>query len=895
MPSSAHRLVLSAPAYLGTKTREISFPLGGIGTGCVGLAGNGRLIDWEIYNKPSKGSLNGISHFAVRAEKKGKILDARLVQGDLQPPFTGELTQKWFFEGFGFGPRRENLAGMPHFRHHEFKGEFPFAQLQFLDPLFPGGVRLFAFNPLIPGNERESGLPAAFFEIELTNTTSETIDYTVVGLLSNPAGQTQPVNEIRKSKGLTFLRLASSGIDPASPLYGELVLGTDTVEPSFQEYLYRGIWCDDLENYWNDLNQPGRFVNRTYPRGGKNGCWGLVDSGLLAGHFTVKPGASHSVRFLLAWHYPNLTNDWDPEADRRAAKAKLKNSWRNWYATEWKDAAAVAEYAFGHWERMLSETCLFHDALYRTTVPPVVLEAISANLSILKSPTVWRLEDGTFYGWEGVGIKAGSCEGSCTHVWNYAQALPFLFPRLERSMREANYAYNIDEEGGSHFRIRLPLGLKHDSSSFRPCADGQFGDVLKTYRDWKICGDTAWLKSLWPRLRKTIEFAWSPANLDRWDPGKTGVLWGRQHHTLDMELFGPNSWLTGYYLAALKAAAEMAPQVDDVDFGHTCAELFARGKSWVEEHLFNGEYYGQSIDLQNRSLLEKFNLGPRETGIFAGSVLDIYWNQEQGEIKYQLGEGCVIDAVVAQWHANLYGLGEIFHPKRVKKTLQAIFKYNFHTMRQTANPWRIFTLNDEKGVAICAWPEEKIRPKIPLPYSQETMDGLEYAAACLMIQAGLVKEGLSCVRAVRHRYDGENRNPWNEIECGSNYSRAMASYSLLNAFSGFQFDLTKARIGFAPLENPFRCFWALGSGWGEFEIDSAGATLRVLKGSLLLKEIVLPFRAIRVKAAVGLVPFDLENAVLCFQEALELTAGASLHFGSNSEEVRDPSKKQKKR
>ena len=74
-----------AKQYQGVKTKEISFPIGGIGSGCVGLAGNGRLIDWEIFNRPNKGSVNGFSHFAVKAEHDGQVLDARVLQGDAQP------------------------------------------------------------------------------------------------------------------------------------------------------------------------------------------------------------------------------------------------------------------------------------------------------------------------------------------------------------------------------------------------------------------------------------------------------------------------------------------------------------------------------------------------------------------------------------------------------------------------------------------------------------------------------------------------------------------------------------------------------------------------------------------------------------------------------------------
>ncbi len=101
--------------YRGKKTKAISFPLGGIGTGCIGLAGNGRLIDWEIFNRPNKGSVNGFSHFAIKAESADKVVDARVLYGDLLPPYTGDMaTPMW--ASFGFGPRREYLTGLPHFR-----------------------------------------------------------------------------------------------------------------------------------------------------------------------------------------------------------------------------------------------------------------------------------------------------------------------------------------------------------------------------------------------------------------------------------------------------------------------------------------------------------------------------------------------------------------------------------------------------------------------------------------------------------------------------------------------------------------------------------------------------------------------------------------------------------
>ena len=85
-----------------------------------------------------------------------------------------------------------------------------------------------------------------------------------------------------------------------------------------------------------------------------------------------------------------------------------------------------------------------------------------------------------------------------------------------------------------------------------------------------------------------------------------------------------------------------------------------------------------------------------------------------------------------------------------------------------------------------------------------------------MISEGMTDEGVEIVKAIRDRYDGRKRNPWNEIECGSNYARSMASYSLIPIFSGFRFDMPHRRIGFDPIINMknFRCIWSLDSCWG---------------------------------------------------------------------------------
>ena len=813
--------------YTGARTKEISFPLGGIGTGCIGLAGNGRLVDWEIFNRPNKGSVNGFSHFAIKAEAGGRVLDARVLNGDLRPPYSGTLSGGQY-GSFGFGVRREYLTGLPHFREVEFRGEFPIADLLFKGAKFPGRVTLTAFNPFIPLNDKDSGIPAAFFEFEVKNTTRKRITYTIAATLGNPlpAGN---VNRVRRTKATTSLHLGSDSVKPEEAGYGDLTLATDAAEVSWQEYWFRAepLWFADLEMYWQDFCARGPLKNRRYsPEKAGSGTHGT-----LAARVAVGPGKTARVRFAIAWSFPNCENYWDKKAGERCQKACVPTTWRNHYATVFKDSAAAAAYSMGNWNRLYRETLAFKQALFASDLPPAALEAVSANLSILKSPTVLRLQDGTFYGWEGCHPGAGCCEGSCTHVWNYAQALPFLFPKLERSMREADYRHNLRPDGGMAFRLQLPLGSGR--SRHRPCADGQFGGVMKTYRDWKISGDTEWLRSLWPAVRKSIEFAWAKTNEDQWDPGKTGVLHGRQHHTLDMELFGPNSWLTGMYLGALKAGAEMAEALGEREAAAGYRSLFEKGKRWADRRLFNGEYYHQLLDLGDESLVDRFGAAAA------------YWDAEHREIMFQIGDGCGVDQVLAQWHADLYGLGQIFDPKQTKRALRAIYRHNFkQPMGEHWNPCRIYCLNDEGGLVICAWPEDKRKPLTPAPYSQETFHGCEYAAASHMIQRGLVREGMRVVEAVRARYDGGRRNPWNEFECGSNYARSLASYALLNAFSGFQFDMTKGLIGFDPVrltDGRFRGFWSLDSAWGVFSLSPGRLSVEVKAGSLSIKTLELPF------------------------------------------------------
>jgi len=827
--------------YKKNHLKEIVFPLGGIGTGSVGLAGNGALVDWEIFNRPNKGSKNGYSCFAIKAQLPDGSSITKILQGDHIKDLVGQYQKATFHYGFGYGPSGNTFAGFPHFRKVTFDGKFPIAALTFRDDDFPAEVVLTAFNPFIPLDADNSSIPGAFFDIKIKSFRDQ-VKYTVILSVSNPFEKS--INCKLQSNRYTAIQMKWADKDPAEKDYGDLTIAVDDASGIFQEYWYRGAWRDGITTFWNNLTEDA-MQNRHYDTAGKRDTCSIGTSSM------INRNCSRHFRFALAWNVPNQYNYWDPCRDENGNDI----TWKNYYATMFRDSAQSCFYCLDHWDQLYSKTNRFCKSLHTATLDKAVIDAVSSTLSVLKSPTVLRLEDGTFYGWEGTAELVGSCEGTCTHVWSYAYALCFLFPELERSLRDTEFVYNTDENGRMYFRTALPLGRGYVTAP--PCVDGQMATVIKIYRDWKITGNHQWLKANWGNIKKVLEFAWNEHNGFEWDKDKDGVLEGRQHHTLDMELFGPSAWLQGMYLAALKAAAEMADFLGDSEKRDAYREVFEKGYRWTKENLFNGQYFYHKIDLTNKAYTEHFDC-PN------------YWNSEAGELKYQIGDGCEIDQLLGQWHANICGLGDIFDKAQRKVALQSMLQNNFkRPLRNFANMWRVFALNDEGGAVMCDYPAGSKKPVIPIPYCEECMTGFEYSFAGLLISEGFIEEGLDVVRAIRDRYDGEKRNPWNEIECGSNYARPMSSFALLPIFSGFSFDMPNKHIGFSPiLPGDFQCMWSLGCGWGDFIRTENQYRVVIAQGTLELKSIALgdigTVQSIRIDGKQ--IPFTQEGCHIFFED-----------------------------
>jgi non-lysosomal glucosylceramidase len=802
-------------AFSGRHLTAIAFPLGGVCAGSISLGGRGQLRDWEIFNRPDKGNSPSYAFPAIWVQAGDRKSIARVLESRLQPPFTGS-------SGLG----ANNAPGLTRLASATFTGEFPLAHIDFADSSLPVKVSLEAFSPFIPHEPDESGLPVAILRYRVTNPGAASAKVAIVWSVENPTGHPSNkdtrINEYKSSERVAGIFMNNPELPENDALKGSFVLGAIDSTGAKLTYLRgweRSRWWNSPMFFWDDFSADGELG----PESKDPGPVGALSIGR-----TIAPGAHADYSFLLAWHFPNRTArrcGWS------AAPGDEDILLGNHYTTRFADAWAAAQYATEQLPVLEKKTRRFAAALRESTIPPAIKDAASANLSTLVTPVCFRTADGEFHGFEGANDHSGCCHGNCAHVWNYETATAHLFPTFARSMRGSAFGYQMDDEGGIRFRERLPH--RGESSGFA-AADGQMGQIMHAYLDWKVSGDLAWLRDMWPRIKKAIEFAWIPGG---WDADKDGVLEGVQHNTYDVEFYGPNPQCGIFYLGALRAGEEMAHAAGDSASAGEYRGLFERGSKWIDENLFNGEFYIQDV-----RGLPKDKIAPHLTSDMGSADTE---NPE-----YQVGAGCLLDQMIGQYLADVAGLGPLLSPINIRKTLDSIWRYNYkRTLEGHVSLQRTYVVNDEPALMVCDYGKAE-RPHVPFPYYAESWTGLEYLAAAQLLFAGMTREGVEAVHNVRARYDGERRNPWDEPECGHHYARAMSSWSTLLAAGGFRYHGGEQAVTIKATPG-FRCFWCTATGWGRFRVTGAGAVLSVDHGVLAVRSATVNGRRSRPNTIIA--------------------------------------------
>ena len=827
--------------FNGDKATQVAVPIGGLGAGCICINGSGGLQDFSIRTRPQTTALpDGFTSNSPEAafavlHIKGSAPVTKLIEGPF-PPF------KIFDQGLqGQGLRRSGAEGFPRFEKCNFRGEFPFAEVRFADQSVPLDVSLIAWNPFVPLDDKNSGIPCAILEYTLHNTSSRPVDYEFSYHLSHLAPGCRPdqaasANVVIQGKGAFLYNREAANAEA----FGSATLTAIGAKPRIKAMWLRspGWEFDSLSALWREVSS-GTFTtndgSNSVDNAGRNGA-----SILLEGH--LNPGESRTFPVLITWHFPNSylreggvataqnASVIDGQPGCRTVPADAPPPWHPYYTTQWKDAREVAAYVEQNYASLRTRTVQFKNAIFNSTFPPYVLDAVSANLAILKAPTVLREANGNIWGWEGCFPDSGCCHGSCTHVWNYAQAMPHLYPQLERTLRDLELMRSMDERGHVNFRGAIPDGpVDHTGPA---AADGQLGGVMKVYRDWQISGDSVWLKRMYPLAKRSIDYC-----ITTWDPDHRGALFEPHHNTYDIEFWGPDGMCTSIYLGALSAMAKMAAAAGESADASEYSDLAQRCAKFMDETLFNGDYYQQKIEFQDL-----------HDQSFAQSIAHV--DEKSSEMqqllkregpKYQYGSGCLSDGAIGAWMAAIYGIDLPITRKNVHSTLQAIFRNNFKTdLSQHANAQRPgYAMGHEPGLLLCSWPRGN-KPTLPFVYSDEVWTGIEYEVASYLIHEGFVEEGLTIVKALRGRYDGRTRNPWNEYECGNWYARAMSSYALVGALSGFRYSAVDHTLHFGPKlkVRPFVTLFSSASGYGTITLDGHGVSVNVFEGELVIEKLM---------------------------------------------------------
>jgi uncharacterized protein (DUF608 family) len=788
---------------LDSSATEAAFPLGGIGTGNISIGARGDLRDFEIWNEPRKGLTLPYTHFSLWARAGDQPSVTRVLEGRIPPPYA---------RSHGIHP---NLGGgLPRFVTSRFRGLYPTAELELQDPEVPLTARLLAYTPFAPLDADESGLPCAIFEWTLTNQSAERVCATIVGSMLNPAvfSGTDPFGNLRSySHGDTHnawrADQQAQGVFYEGPdvpetdlTYGNAALATTATTVTAKPEWYRGGWYDTLREFWDDLSSDGRLQELDSSQRAPKGMVGPevvnIVPGSVGAPIELEPGQSETITFVLSWYFPNRVNGWDTAAPSQPPTARVR------YARRFGSAWQVVQYVTRHLPQLKTTTLLFRDALFGSTMPAVVVDALAGTMTAIRSNTCFWLENGRFYAWEGCFDRGGSCHGNCTHVWAYAQSMAFLFPGLEQSMLRTAFLDEVEESGkmrfrsGSHFD--QPFTLHHAA------ADGQLGSIIRLWRTFLLTGDRSFLTELWPNARKCLDYA-----LRTWDTDADDVLDGEQHNTYDIEFWGANPLSGILLLGALRAIEEMALRLDDTATAARYHAIYERSRSRLDALLWNGEYYVQLLD-------------------------------DVDQYPYQHGVGCLSDQLLGQLLAHVAQLGHLLPIERVGAALDAIYRYNFRApLGNQLNLQRSYAFADESGLLLCSWPRGGL-PRLPFVYSDEVWTGVEYHVAAHLIFEGRVQEGLTLVAALRARHDGFRRNPWNEVECGHHYARSLASWSLVPALTGFRVDVDRRLLQFDPVtdatEGKHQILFTCGVGWGIYSQMSRDgeiqSSLEVLGGNL---------------------------------------------------------------
>jgi non-lysosomal glucosylceramidase len=794
---------------LKDELKYIGMPIGGVGCGQLYISGDGRLWLWDIfqsnYNREAPTSPN---HPDVNKRWR---LDEFSMGGLYPKPRTSSKENNLFQVKNGFSVQYQQADSTNTLRldsegfdNISFRGEYPIAKVSYKKNDTPLSVDLTAYSPFIPLNIKDSSIPVTVLSYKITNNSKETLKLNIGGWLENTVcPNTDDIDGRRKNivisengKTTVFMTASGEGLKKRKG-YGNMAIS-----------LLGNQACNANPN----LDEEFVFEQNKKTTAETSLSQSLIGS--VSTLLELQPNESKTITFLISWYFPHYNID----ASGSGVMGQIKdfNILKRNYALHYNDANEVAIYVSKNFEKLSSTTLKWNETWYNSTLPYWFLDRSFISIDCLATQTSHLFNNGRFWGWEGVDC----CEGTCTHVWQYAQGMARIFPSLERNLREkVDYSIGYSDKGTISFRAENLDNFTGGAFAI----DGQLGTIIRVYREHQMSIDDAFLTRIWDKVKQSMRYIIAQDN-------GNGLIEGKQPHTLDSAWYGPMGWITGLYLAALKACEQMALEIGDDEFATSCNRIIPIGQKNMVDKLFNGNYF--------------IHLPPDYNSI-------------------NTNKGCHIDQVLGQSFGYQVNLPDVLPQKETRSALKSLWKYNFSPDagqyaldHKEIKGDRLYVMPGEAGLIMTTWPlggDDKAVPGMterpdnsefwigPGGYFDECMNGFEYQVASHLVWEDMLTEGLSIMKAVHERYNGSKRNPYDEVECSSHYARSMASYGTYLAACGYHYHGPKGELGFDPKIHPedFKCAFTTAESWGTFiqKISNEGQEnmLKIEYGKLKLK------------------------------------------------------------
>ncbi len=754
--------------------RNCGVPLGGLGTGSVEIRRDGYLHEWQIMNNRPWGSGPvadiPLDAFFFALNVRGEAWQRSAILG-IPPPYVGH--------DFRFLNDPYSMPWVTHPESIDAEVTFPFTRLDYHFADMPIKVELEAFSPFIPLDEKNSGLPVASFTYSLTNTSTEPLEVSLLGALRNIVGYASPdsLSEmVADGPAIHFSR----DMDAGASDFGSMVLGCPGAEAEECSFVLHPRNPRDI---WEPIRSGGRLENIDLGEfGGKLGNIGAerlarlrqgLPYGVLCRTLHLEAGASTTVTFILAWHFPNFIEENYPE--KQVIGGTIGHMYSNWFA----GAREVFDYAVSTFDALRNETRVWSDCYFDSSLPRWLLDAVSAQLTTLVKASWWDAA-GRFGVWEGLGC----CGLQTTDVIYYGSAaIVQLFPEIEKSQLRLTREHIADGA--------VPHNMPGNFSccDIDPCKriDLIPEFILLLWRDVLWTGDIDYIREMWPTILEALDRLWS------YDTDGDGLPNSRgPDQTYDQfPLKGTSAFVGFIFAASLRAAAELAALMGDTALADDLVKRRVRALAALNEQLWTGEYYRLSFD-------------PAEG---------------------KPNDGVMLDQVNGDWFTRLATGQGMLPEDKVTSALHSVLNY-------CSAP--------EGYLSNCVWPSGE-----PTLIGRHTADqanwpwsGVEYASASHMVAVGLREEGLRVARAVWDRYERAGLR-FNHVECGGHYCRALSAWALYQALCGFCYNALDESLSLIVGAEEVRCAITLPTGWGTLHFGDGKLTLRVTRGNLSLRTIVL--------------------------------------------------------